>query len=84
MSDTGANGRPARPKPPAHPFRQSVFFYGGLAVVGFLFLVFVTGQSVGRAAFGACLAFVLETGWTWWRMYVDQKRAARAERAEGR
>ena len=76
---TGHNGRPERPKPPEHPFRQSAIFYGGLAVVGFAFLVFLTGQEAARAALGAGAAFVLATGWTWWRMWKDQKRKAAEE-----
>jgi hypothetical protein len=73
------NGRPAKPKGPSRPFRSAFIFYGGLAIVGFLFLVLVTGQETGRAAIGAAAAFVLATGWTWWRMWKDQKREARRE-----
>ena len=76
----GQNGRPAKPKGPERPFRSALFFYGGLAIVGFGFLL-LTGQDAVRAAIGACAAFVLATGWTWWRMYADQKREARRERA---
>jgi hypothetical protein len=77
----GQNGRPAKPKGPERPFRSALLFYGGLAVVGFGFLL-LTGQDAGRAAIGACAAFVLATGWTWWRMYKDKKREARRERAK--
>jgi hypothetical protein len=76
----GQNGRPAKPKGPERPFRSAFLFYGGLAVVGFGFLL-LTGQDAGRAAIGAGAAFVLATGWTWWRMYRDQKREARREGA---
>jgi hypothetical protein len=76
----GHNGRPARPKGPDRPFRSAFLFYGGLAVVGFGFLL-LSGQDAGRAAIGAGAAFVLATGWTWWRMYKDQKREARREEA---
>jgi hypothetical protein len=74
------NGRPERPKGPERPFRSALLFYGGLAIVGFGFLL-LTGQEAGKAAIGAGAAFVLATGWTWWRMYRDQKREARRERA---
>ena len=77
----GQNGRPAKPKGPDRPFRSAFLFYGGLAVVGFGFLL-LTGQDAGRAAIGAGAAFVLATGWTWWRMYKDQKREARREEAQ--
>jgi threonine/homoserine/homoserine lactone efflux protein len=77
----GQNGRPAKPKGPERPFRSALLFYGGLAVVGFGFLL-LTGQDAQRAAIGAGAAFVLATGWTWWRMYKDQKREARRERAK--
>ena len=74
------NGRPEKPKGPARPFRSAFLFYGGLAVVGFGFLL-LSGQDAGRAALGAGAAFVLATSWTWWRMYKDQKREARREGA---
>ena len=77
----GQNGRPPRPTGPERPFRSALLFYGGLAVVGFGFLL-LTGQDAGREAIGAGAAFVLATGWTWWRMYADQKREARRERAK--
>ena len=77
----GQNGRPAKPKGPERPFRTALLFYGGLAVVGFGFLL-LTGQDARRAAIGAGAAFVLATGWTWWRMYKDQKREARREGAK--
>jgi hypothetical protein len=67
------NGRPARPKGPAHPFRSAFLFYGGLAVFGFAFLL-LTGQEAGKAAIGAGAAFTLATSWTWWRMWRDEKR----------
>jgi len=75
----GQNGRPERPKGTQRPFRSALLFYGGLAVVGFGFLL-LTGQEAGKAAIGAGAAFVLATGWTWWRMWADQKREARRQR----
>ncbi len=75
----GQNGRPEQPKGPQRPFRSAFLFYGGLAVVGFGFLL-LTGQEAGKAAIGAGAAFVLATGWTWWRMWADQKREARRQR----
>ena len=76
------NGRPAKPKGTERPFRSALFFYGGLAIVGFGFLL-LTGQSAEKAAIGAGAAFVLATGWTWWRMWKDAKRAARQEPGPG-
>ncbi len=73
-----ADGPPERPKGPARPFRSALFFYGGLAVAGFGFLL-LTGQSAGKSAIGAGAAFFLATSWTWWRLWRDQKR----ERAAG-
>jgi hypothetical protein len=72
------NGRPAKPKGTDRPFRSAFFFYGGLAIVGFGFLL-LTGQDAGKAAIGAGAAFVLATSWTWWRMWMDARRAARQE-----
>jgi hypothetical protein len=76
------NGRPARPKPPAHPFRSAFLFYGGLAVVGFAFLL-LTGQEAGKAAIGAGAAFALATSWTWWRLWKVEKREREREEAAG-
>jgi hypothetical protein len=76
----GQNGRPPKETGPTRPFRSAFLFYGGLAIVGFGFLL-LTGQEAGRAAIGAGAAFVLATGWTWWRLYKDQKRAAREARS---
>jgi hypothetical protein len=75
------NGRPAKPKGTDRPFRSAFFFYGGLAIVGFGFLL-LTGQDAGKAAIGAGAAFVLATSWTWWRMWMDARRAARQESGE--
>lgn len=75
----GQNGRPEQPKGTQRPFRSALLFYGGLGVVGFGFLL-LTGQEAGKAAIGAGAAFVLATGWTWWRMWADQKREARRQR----
>ncbi len=72
------NGRPAKPKGTDRPFRSALLFYGGLAIVGFGFLL-LTGQEAGKAAIGAGAAFVLATGWTWWQMWKNQKREARRQ-----
>jgi hypothetical protein len=72
------DGRPAKPKGTERPFRSALLFYGGLAIVGFGFLL-LTGQNAGKAAIGAGAAFVLATSWTWWRMWMDARRAARQE-----
>jgi hypothetical protein len=80
VTEEQSNGRPARPKGPAHPFRSAFLFYGGLAVVGFAFLL-VTGQEAGKAAIGAGAAFGLATSWTWWRLWRDEKRDERREEA---
>jgi hypothetical protein len=74
------NGRPARPKGPAHPFRSAILFYGGLAIVGFAFLL-LTGQEAGKAAIGAGAAFVLATSWTCWRLWQNEKRNRGREEA---
>jgi hypothetical protein len=74
------DGRPERPKGPAHPFRSAFLFYGGLAVAGFGFLL-LTGQEAAKAAIGAGAAFTLATSWTWWRMWQHEKREQRREAA---
>jgi hypothetical protein len=61
---------------PKRPFRDSALFYGGLAVVGFGFLL-LTGQDAVRAAFGAGAAFLLATSWSWWRFARAQDEEER-------
>jgi hypothetical protein len=63
-------------KLPNRPFRASAIFYGGLAVVGFGFLL-LTGQEPMKAALGAGAAFLLATSWSWWRFaraQADEER----------
>jgi arginine exporter protein ArgO len=64
---------------PARPYRDSALVYGALAVLGFGFLL-LTGQNAVRAAFGAGAAFVLATGWSWWRF----ARRKQEEEREGK
>jgi threonine/homoserine/homoserine lactone efflux protein len=72
------NGRPEKPKGTERPYRSALLFYGGLAVVGFGFLL-LTGQEAAKAAIGAGAAFVLATSWTCWRIWRDEKRAEQRE-----
>jgi threonine/homoserine efflux transporter RhtA len=61
------------------PFLNSALFYGGLAGVGFLFLL-ATGQSADRAAIGAAFAFAAATAWTWLRISRAKREQRRRER----
>jgi nicotinamide riboside transporter PnuC len=62
-------GRSAR-----RPYRDSAIFYGVLAVV-IVIVAVATGGNVLTAVLVALAAFVLATGWSWWRF---------RERLEGR
>jgi hypothetical protein len=61
------------PELPKRPFRDSVIFYGVLAVLGFGFLL-LTGQEAMKAALGAAAAFLLATTWSWWRFARAQNQ----------
>jgi Flp pilus assembly protein TadB len=56
-------GNPAR-SPFAHPYRDTVLVYAGLAVL-LVVVVVLTGGSVVWALLAAAVAFLLAVGWTW-------------------
>jgi Flp pilus assembly protein TadB len=60
-------------KVPKRPYRDTALFYGilaGLVVV----IAWVTGGDVGRAAIAAAAAFLIGTGFSWWRWRVRLSR----------
>ncbi len=59
---------------PRRPYRDSAIFYGALAVV-IVIVAVATGGNLLQAILVAVAAFVLATGWSWWRF---------RERLEGR
>jgi nicotinamide riboside transporter PnuC len=48
------------------PYRDSAIFYGALAVV-IVVVAVATGGNILEAILVALAAFILATGWTWWR-----------------
>ncbi len=56
---------PERPLP-RRPYRDSALFYAVLACIVVL-VGLLTGASVVRTVAIAVGAFVLATGWSWWR-----------------
>jgi hypothetical protein len=61
------------------PYRDSALAYGGLGVVAIVFL-YLTGSGVVRSLVGGTAAFVLATGWTWWRLRARERAERRAPR----
>jgi Flp pilus assembly protein TadB len=60
-------------KVPKRPYRDSALLYGilaGLVVV----IALVTGGNVVRAAIVAAAAFLVATGFSWWRWHVRLNR----------
>jgi hypothetical protein len=64
------NGRRS-PKRPSRPYRDSALLYAvlGAVVVGVSLL---TGGGFARALIAGTAAFLLATGWTWWRLRVRE------------
>jgi nicotinamide riboside transporter PnuC len=68
---------PDRPTP-KHPYRDSALAYFGLAVL-VVVVAWLTGGSIGRALVWGVFAFVIATGWSWWRWH----KRLEAERRRG-
>jgi hypothetical protein len=62
------DGRPI----PAHPYRDTAFVYGAMAVV-LVIVATATGGDVLKAMLAALIFFALATGWSWWRFRVRIK-----------
>jgi len=64
---TGTNGRnPSRRRSPK-PYRDSALLYGAFAVVVVL-VVALTGGKVLWSIVAAAGAFLIGTGWTWYKL----------------
>jgi membrane protein implicated in regulation of membrane protease activity len=73
---TSSNGgNPAR-KRTAHPYRDTVFVYGGFAVL-VVVLAVVTGGNIWWALAAAAGAFVLAVGWTWRQLRLREQAERR-------
>ena len=66
---------PERPIP-KHPYRDSALLYGGFAAL-VVVVAWATGGNIRNAAIIAAAAFVIATGWSWWRW---RERLAARER----
>jgi hypothetical protein len=64
--------------PPKHPYRDTVFVYGGLSIV-IVLLAWATGGGIARAFGIAAVFFVVACGWSWWRWHQRLARIARAK-----
>jgi Flp pilus assembly protein TadB len=60
-------------KVPAHPYRDSAALYALLAAI-VVVLTVVTGGEVVRSVIVAAAAFVLATGYSWWRWRARLRR----------
>ena len=73
---TGGNGRKPGRRLPLHPYRDAAIAYAILGVV-VVIVAIATGSSVLRGVIGGIAAFVLATGWTWWRLRKREEGAPR-------
>jgi heme O synthase-like polyprenyltransferase len=69
---------PERPLP-KHPYRDSAFIYGGMAVVLFAVVV-ATGGTVVRGILAAVAVFVAATLYSWWRWHGRLRKQERGEK----
>ena len=58
------------------PYRDSAIFYGALAVV-IVVVAVATGGNILEAILVALAAFILATGWTWWRFREQLEQRGR-------
>jgi hypothetical protein len=79
MSLSPKHERDSRPIP-AHPYRDTALFHGGLAVV-LVVITALTGGDVARAVVIAVAYFVAATAWTSWRF--RERIRAQAVRSDG-
>ncbi len=61
---------------PKRPYRDSAIFYGVLAVV-IVVVAVATGGSILEAILVALAAFILATGWSWWRFREQAEERGR-------
>jgi hypothetical protein len=69
---TGNGVNPKRRKT-AHPYRDSALAYAALGSLVVLF-AYVTGSTLVRSFVGGAAAFVLATGYTWWRVRTRERQ----------
>lgn len=67
--------------PPKHPYRDTLFVYGGLAVVVVL-IAWATGGKVLQAVGIAFAFFVVASAWNIVRWHSKAREAARAKAKE--
>jgi nicotinamide riboside transporter PnuC len=65
-------------KIPAHPYRDSAVLYAALAGI-VVVVTWATGGDVLDALIFAAGAFVLATGYSWWRWRVRLQRQEKQE-----
>jgi len=69
--------------PPKHPYRDTLFVYGGLAAIVVL-VAWATGGAVGKAAEVAIVFFVLASAWNVYRWRAKVHKAARRAAEDGK
>ena len=72
---------PDRPLP-KHPYRDSAILYGALAVL-VVVVAAATGGNLYKAILVAVAAFLVATGFSWWR-WRERLRVKQAEQREQR
>jgi hypothetical protein len=64
---------------PAHPYRDTAFVYGFMAVL-LVAVAWLTGGDAVRAVLVAVVFFVVATAWSWWKFRgrISRRDAAAA------
>ena len=73
----GNGTNPARHKS-KRPYRDSALAYAGLGALVAV-IAYASGSSVLRSVSGGVAAFVLATGYTWWRIRSREREAERQQ-----
>jgi hypothetical protein len=70
---SGENGPMPAKRRSSRPYRDSALLYGAMALVVIVIGLATDGGVLRSLGIGVA-AFVLATGWTWWRMRVRERR----------
>ena len=73
----GNGTNPARHRS-KRPYRDSALAYAGLGALVAV-IAYASGSSVLRSVSGGVAAFVLATGYTWWRIRSREREAERQQ-----
>ena len=74
---TSGNGSNPQRRKSSRPYRDSALAYGALGSLVVIF-AYATGSGLLRSLAGGIAAFVLATGYTWWRLRARERETERS------